>query len=298
MQRGPLPIDVPPVKILSAILNGITLEILFGDILNMTADIIVNAANDRMDHAGGLALAIKQAAGPAFQDECNNWIRQNGTIRPGEVAVTGSGDLCNKFAGIIHAVGPNGNDTPDNREMLISTLVNSMRKACEFNKTSIGFPAISAGIYGFPKDVCAKCHIDAFIIYAAQIFVNDSNSSLKQVTFVLFETDTLKVFVAEVLKRMEIFEFFHHLGLPEEKALGIVYSMCELCHQSFMLHHFNISLDCCVKVCDFCFYDNPTNTCYSCRKYITSANDTNIKKMCRICYQTYPRNGPMHSCQA
>ena len=126
---------------------------------------------------------------------------------------------------------------------------------------------------------------------------DDSNSSLKQVTSVLFETDTLKLFVAEVLKRMEIFEFFHHLGFPEEKDLGIVYSMCSQCHQSFMLHHCKISINCCVKVCDFCFYDNPTDTFYSCRHYIIFANDTNIKKMCRICYQTYPINASMHYCQ-
>ena len=75
-----------------------------------------------MDHACGLALVIKQAAGPAFQGECNNWIRQNETTRPGEVIITGLENLGKKFAGIIHAVGPQGDDTPDNQEMLISTI--------------------------------------------------------------------------------------------------------------------------------------------------------------------------------
>ena len=293
--QEPVPLSVPPMKVLSARLNGITLEILYGDILNVSADILVNAANDRLDHAGGLALHIRNAAGEAFLNECKDWIRQNGNIRPGEVAVTGAGKLNDKFAGIIHAVGPHGDDSTGNRELLVSAIVNSMRKACEYNKSSIAFPAISAGIYGFPKPVCAKCHIDAFFIYAGQIYPNDTNSSLKCVTFVLSDRAVLDFFAREVSARMDTFDFLHHMGMPEEKQLGIIYSTCSRCKQSFMLHHFQISLSCCVKVCDFCFYDNYTNQCHSCKKYFTIENDTYVNSKCRICYQVYTKN-TRHCC--
>lgn len=85
-------------------INNLNIYLYKGSSINLKADCLVNAANVRMKHGGGIALEISQQAGASFDQECNEWIRKNGEIKPGAVAVTGSHRLT-QFKKIIHAVG-------------------------------------------------------------------------------------------------------------------------------------------------------------------------------------------------
>lgn len=282
--------------VISASLNGVKLELFLGDLLDLKVDTIVNAANERLDHAGGIAATISNRAGPKLNQESKDWIRKNGQVKPGEVAVTGAGNL--KYLGIIHAVGPKDQDTHDSREMFVSTIVNSMLAACEHNCTSIGFPGLSTGIFNFPKPTSAKCSIDGFFIYASQIRILRQNSSLTYVAFVLFDTDILSEFVKQVIFRQDKFEFFQHFGMPEEKALGIIYSNCKICRQTYIIHNFGISIGCCAEMCDFCYYANPSNQCFACRGQVKMPSDypnPNTHEKCKNCNTFYFRNSP-HNC--
>ncbi len=137
--------------------NGVTVELIKGDITEVEADAIVNAANQYLEHGGGVAGAIVRKGGYVIQEESREWVRRHGPVPVGEVAVTGAGRLKAKY--VIHAVGPRwGVDDPN---LLHDAVVNSLRKAEELNLASIALPAISTGIFGFPYDKAAELMADA-----------------------------------------------------------------------------------------------------------------------------------------
>lgn len=132
--------------------NGVELELIKGDITEVEADAIVNAANSYLEHGGGVAGAIVRKGGYVIQEESREWVRRHGPVPVGGVAVTGAGKLKAKY--IIHAVGPRCGVEPI--EKLGEAVINSLRKAEELNLTSIAFPAISTGIFGCPYDEAAR----------------------------------------------------------------------------------------------------------------------------------------------
>ncbi len=137
--------------------NGVTVELIKGDITEVEADAIVNAANQYLEHGGGVAGAIVRKGGYVIQEESREWVRRHGPVPVGGVAVTGAGRLKAKY--VIHAVGPRwGVDDPN---LLRDAVVNSLRKAEELNLASIALPAISTGIFGFPYDKAAELMADA-----------------------------------------------------------------------------------------------------------------------------------------
>ncbi|GAB4452060.1 MAG: macro domain-containing protein [Armatimonadaceae bacterium] len=120
-------------------------------------DAIVNAANVGLQMGGGVAGAIYRKGGEEIQEECNR-LRYTPT---GTAALTGAGKLLARF--VIHAVGPQWHwYTPEeNDRLLAAATVASLEIAREKWLTSIAFPAVSAGIFGFPRDRCAKVMLRA-----------------------------------------------------------------------------------------------------------------------------------------
>ena len=164
------------------------IQIVQGDITTEDVDAIVNAANEHLQHGGGVAWAISKKGGPAIQKESDEWIRQHGPVAHSLPAWTSGGLLPAKY--VVHAVGPVwGEGDEDNK--LADAVTGSLRVADELKLTSIAMPAISTGIYGFPKERAAKIIFSTIEKY----FVENSSSRLKIVKLVLFDQATVDVFI-------------------------------------------------------------------------------------------------------
>jgi O-acetyl-ADP-ribose deacetylase (regulator of RNase III) len=166
-----------------------TLELVEGDITEMQTDAIVNAANDRLIMGGGVAGAIKRKGGPQIQAECN---KIGGTYVGGAV-ITSKENLKARY--VIHAVGPRMGEGNEDEKLKNATL-NSLKLADENNIKSIAFPAISAGIFGFPIDRCAKIMLQTAIDYLK------GQTHLEKVVFCLFGQDAYDVFENQLKREM------------------------------------------------------------------------------------------------
>jgi O-acetyl-ADP-ribose deacetylase (regulator of RNase III) len=162
-------------------INQTLLELTLGDITELDTDTIVNAANAALQMGGGVAGAIRQKGGPGIQEECN---RIGGTHVGGAVMTTG-GSLKAKY--VIHAVGPHQGDEHADEKLKEATL-NSLILADKHGQKSIAFPAISTGIFGFPKDRCAIIMLSTTIAYL------EGPTKLQKVVYCLYDQNTLKIF--------------------------------------------------------------------------------------------------------
>lgn len=167
--------------------TGQMIQIVQGDITTENVDAIVNAANEQLQHGGGVAWAISKKGGAAIQKESDDWIRQHGPVSHSHPAWTSGGLLPARF--VIHAVGPVWGDGDEDNK-LESAVTGSLRVADELNCSSIGMPAISTGIFGFPKDRAA-----GIIFSAIEKYFESHSSNLKVVKLVLFDQSTVDVFV-------------------------------------------------------------------------------------------------------
>ncbi|MBE7433508.1 MAG: macro domain-containing protein [Anaerolineales bacterium] len=175
--------------------SGQLLQIVQGDITIEEVDAIVNAANEHLAHGGGVAWAISKKGGPAIQQESEDWIHKYGLVSHAHPAWTSGGNLPAKY--VIHAVGPVWGDTHDvgtsgdEDSKLHDAVTGSLQVADELKCESISLPAISTGIFGFPKDRAAG------IIFKAitDNFEKNTNSSVKQVRIVLFDKATIDEFM-------------------------------------------------------------------------------------------------------
>ncbi len=159
------------------------IRILQGDLTEAQTEAIVNAANSYLQHGGGVARAIVKRGGEAIQRESD----AAGFVPEGKVAVTGAGRLAARY--VIHAVGPHGGD-PEGDEKLASAGREALLAAHDLGLASISFPAISTGIFGFPKERAAE-----LLIGAARDYLQDTpEPTVKQIDFVLFDDDTTRVF--------------------------------------------------------------------------------------------------------
>ncbi|MCG6944646.1 MAG: macro domain-containing protein [Deltaproteobacteria bacterium] len=156
-----------------------------GDITEMDTDAIVNAANKDLILGAGVAGAIRTKGGATIQEECNHI----GGAPVGGAAITTGGDLKARY--VIHAVGPRMGEGDEDRKLADATR-NSLKLANEKGLTSITFPAISTGIFGFPKDRCARIMLST-VVESLQ----KGGTSLKEVIFCLWGEETLQVFQNE-----------------------------------------------------------------------------------------------------
>ena len=168
--------------------TGQTLQIVQGDITVDEVDTIVNAANEQLQHGGGVAWAISKRGGATVQKESDDWIRKHGPVPHSHPAWTLGGLLPAKY--IIHAVGPVWGDGDEDKK-LSDAVTGSLRVADELNCKSISMPAISTGIFGFPKDRAAKIIFTAIETY----FSETKNTTIQTVRIILFDDATLEVFL-------------------------------------------------------------------------------------------------------
>lgn len=166
------------------------LQIAQGDLTVEVVDAIVNAANHHLKHGGGIAAAISRAGGAVIQQESDNWIRQYGPVTNAQPAYTSAGKLQTTY--VIHAVGPIWGEGDEDRK-LSEAISGSLRCASRLSLRSIAFPAISTGIFGFPKDRAARI----FYQTIPEFFFSEPESSLQLVKIVLWSQDDLDIFLQE-----------------------------------------------------------------------------------------------------
>ena len=167
------------------------------DITQESTDAIVNAANSHLLGGGGVDGAIHRAGGPAILTECRQIVSKIGTLAAGKAVITTGGQLAAKR--VIHTVGPiyRGGESGE-AETLASCHRESVRLADEHGLTSVAFPAISTGAYGYPVSDAAPIAVSTTV---------ESLATAKHVRlcrFVVFDISTVRAFqrAAETLHRL------------------------------------------------------------------------------------------------
>lgn len=159
-----------------------------GDIAVLTADALVNAANNHLWMGSGVAGALKKAGGTEIQEEA----MKKGPVPVGEAVVTGAGKLKAKF--VIHAAVM-GQDLRTDKKKIADATKNSLLKADELGIRSIAFPAFGTGVGGFPIEECARIMIDTVRKYTL------GNTGLEKIIFVLYGQSAYTAFKEELSRR-------------------------------------------------------------------------------------------------
>ncbi len=174
------------------------LELVFGDLTDENVDAIVNAANSRLQHGGGVAGTIARRGGRQIQAESDAWVREHGPVSHAEPAITSAGLLPSHY--VIHAVGPIWG-AGDEDAKLSAAVGGSLRLADETGLESIAMPAISTGIFGFPRRRAARIILQTIRNYSqekrgASISETSRSRSLRQIRLVLYDRASLEDFLA------------------------------------------------------------------------------------------------------
>ncbi|MGE5462341.1 MAG: macro domain-containing protein [Syntrophothermus sp.] len=164
-----------------------TIQMIQGDITTEEVDAIVNAANEHLQHGGGVARMISKKGGSVIQKESDRWIREHGPVAHSQPAWTSGGHLPAKY--VIHAVGPVWGDGDEDKK-LSDAVTGSLRLADQLSCASIAMPAISTGIYGFPKERAAE-----IIFSSIEAYFENNPSGIKVIRLVLFDRPSVDVFL-------------------------------------------------------------------------------------------------------
>lgn len=162
------------------------IDIIQGDITRLAVDAIVNAANRLLVGGGGVDGAIHRAGGPIIFQECKKIVATRGPCETGQTVYTSAGNLPAKY--VIHTVGPiwNGGHHQE-QSLLVDCYRNSLALARNLGCSSISFPNISTGVYGFPKPEAAHISLDTVIHFL------DNESDLKKVFFICFDEENYRL---------------------------------------------------------------------------------------------------------
>ena len=162
-------------------IGNTSIELIKGDICDLEANAIVNAANSRLILGGGVAGAIRRKGGPSIQEECS----KIGGTPVGTAAITGAGNLKTRF--VIHAVGPVWNGGRHGEaQQLASAYRSSLELAEQHGARSIAFPAISCGVYRYPPADAAHIAVAAARSHVA------TGTKLQRIVFVCFDDAVLE----------------------------------------------------------------------------------------------------------
>ncbi|MFC8673454.1 O-acetyl-ADP-ribose deacetylase [Streptomyces sp. BK205] len=166
-----------------------TIRLVQGDITRESADAIVNAANSSLLGGGGVDGAIHRRGGPAILADCRRLRagHYGKGLRTGQAVATTAGDLDARW--VIHTVGPRYSHEEDRSALLASCYRESLRVADELGARTVAFPAVSAGIYGWPMDDAARIAVET---------VRESGTAVEEVRFVLFDEKAYDAFARQL----------------------------------------------------------------------------------------------------
>ncbi|TXT61868.1 MAG: hypothetical protein BAJALOKI1v1_1090006 [Promethearchaeota archaeon] len=172
---------------LKKFLNG-KIEVDVGDITKESVDTIVNAAKSTLMGGGGVDGAIHRAGGPQIKEECTQIRKEQypDGLPTGKAVITSGGNLKPK---VIHTVGPIYKQSPNPNEELANCYKNSLKVAEENGCMTIAFPAISTGVYGFPKKKAAK------VVSNTLKTSLDNYPSIEKVRLVFFSKEDAQIFM-------------------------------------------------------------------------------------------------------
>lgn len=172
------------------------IQVVQGDITTLHVDVIVNAANPSLLGGGGVDGAIHRAAGPALLAACKQIRQQQGECAPGQAVITPAGDLPAKA--VIHTVGPVWRGGEHNEPQLLQDAYrNSLQLAAANGYESIAFPAISTGVYGYPKAAAAQIALNTVMAYLPDSPVPE------QIYFVCFDEENTSLYQRLLVQSQE-----------------------------------------------------------------------------------------------
>ena len=178
-------VAVDPIVLEERVFGRFRLQAVLGDMTSEEVDVIVNAANSHLAHGGGLAGAIVARGGTIIQEESDRLA----PVAVGDTAVTSAGNLPCKW--VIHAVGPIQGQGDEER-LLRSAIRASLSSAEDLEAISIAIPAVSTGIFGYPKDLGT-----ATIVNESHTWLEDHpKTSLETLRFTAFDRETADFFAA------------------------------------------------------------------------------------------------------
>ena len=169
--------------------NAKVIKLVRGDITERNTDAMVNAANSYLKHGGGVAAAIVRKGGSTIQDESD----KIGFVPVGSAVITTAGKLSSKA--VIHVVGPRTGEGNED-EKLTNAVKNALLLASKQNFSSVSMPAISSGIFGFPKDKCAK-----ILVEESKRFLENETTSIEVIEFCIIDDETIEYFKAQFSDR-------------------------------------------------------------------------------------------------
>ncbi|XP_071978256.1 protein mono-ADP-ribosyltransferase PARP9 isoform X2 [Engystomops pustulosus] len=145
---------------------GVLISVWKDDLTRQDTDVVVNAANEKLDHCGGLALALVEAGGQQIVQDSVDWISSNGELGVADIAVTRAGNLPSKY--IVHVVGPRW--SPGASEKCAAQLQEAIKNVLDYvigksHLRSVAIPAVSSGIFGFPLDHCANIIVSTIVTF-------------------------------------------------------------------------------------------------------------------------------------
>lgn len=168
---------------------GTTISAVQADLARQEVDAVVNAANEHLQHGGGLAAALVRAGGWEIQEESDRWVAEHGPLSPGVAAVTGAGRMPARF--VIHVAGPRYRAGRDNEGLLRSAVRAALDAAAAHGSRTVAMPAISAGIFGYPLAEAAR-----EIAAACAAWVGEHPAGLDEIRLVGFDPAAEEAFAA------------------------------------------------------------------------------------------------------
>lgn len=169
-------------------LSGTDVIVVSGDITEQDVGVIVNAANEHLEHGGGVAAAIADAGGPQIQEESDRYVEEHGPLEPGDAATTTGGRL--KARWVVHVVGPRHSGDQERDERLLRTAVSAaLDAAARTQARSVALPAISTGVFGYPLEAATRVICGEIAEWTAE-----NRGRLDEIRLVGFDADAARAF--------------------------------------------------------------------------------------------------------